>query len=219
MAERINTNFDPSGKFVRGASDHEGILEQLEKRVNEKTPDYIQRKLEGYIPVFVYGSLRQGFHNHGLLNDLPFLGKAHTTIEKYEMQDTGSFPVVYERAVKMKGKKHNPVVGKIHGEVYVVDPKTLLQLDRLESNGRMYTRSLQWIFLSDQTFPEKQRSHLSPSLKCWMYLGNEEFWRGVQNIVSCKSSVRNGVRFYDWASTYESSWSDEDAAWANYVRQ
>lgn len=206
-------------KFVRGTSDEETILEQLQLRVTDRTPDFLQRKLEGYIPVFVYGSLREGFHNHGLLKGLPFLGKGHTTIEKYEMQDTGSFPVVYERSIKVKGKKHNPVVGKVMGEIYVVDPKTLLQLDRLESNGNMYERSLQWIFMSDQRFPEKKQSSLSPSLKCWMYLGKESFWRGVSGTQSCKSKSRNGVKFYDWADVYETNWTDEDAAWANYVRQ
>ena len=60
MANRIK---GPGEKFVRGTYDGKGLLEQLSERETSSTPDFLERKLEGYIPVFVYGSLRQGFMN------------------------------------------------------------------------------------------------------------------------------------------------------------
>lgn len=203
MATRVYDNPTHDEKFMRGASDEPGILEQLSRRFQKQTPDFLKLKLEGVIPVFVYGSLRRGFHNHGFLKGLPYLGSAYTTIEKYEMRDAGggSFPVVFEREPKLKGKKRNPVVGKIRGEVYVVDPKTILALDRLEDNGRMYTRSMQWIFLDEQKIHEK--STIRPSIKCWMYLGEEKFWQGRCSSDPIISDMRNGVRYYDWSDSEE----------------
>lgn len=193
------TKVEEKMNFLRGSSDEPGILEQLSLRYNSRTPDFIERKLEGVIPVFVYGSLRRGFHNHGHLKDLPYLGQAYTTIEKYEMRDAGggSFPVVFERAPKIKGKKRNPVVGKIRGEVYAVDPKTLLRLDRLEDNGTMYTRSMQWIFLDEQRLSDK--TTIRPSIKCWMYVAEEKFWQGRCASDPIRSVMTNGVRYYDWS--------------------
>lgn len=207
MADKVKI---PSEKFVYGASDEPGLLEQLSRRWNERTPDYPERKLEGYVPVFVYGSLREGFMNHHILKGMPFLGRAHTTIEKFEMREAsgGAFPVVFEREPKIK-KKRNPVVGKIYGEVYVVDPKTLCTLDRLENNGRMYQRSLQYVFLQQQRL--RMNSTISPSIKCWMYLGVPEFWsRNGGAVESVKPKMSNGVQFYDWSDVYESNWSDRE---------
>lgn len=127
-----------------------GILEDLGRRYNRNSPDYLERKLEGQIPVFVYGTLRQGFSNHGLLKDLPYLGRGVSAIEKFEMREPhhGGFPLLFENGQRTNSA--NVMSGKVHGEVYVVDPLTLLELDRLEGNGYMYARSKQWITLRDQ---------------------------------------------------------------------
>lgn len=194
----------PGEHFVRGSYDDPTLLEQLSYRRQKTTPDWIERKMEEYIPVFVYGTLRRGFPNHNYLMNYPSLGSGYTTIEKYEMRQTngGGFPVVFEREPKIKGRKRNPVVGKVQGEVYIVDPKGLLYLDRLEGNGRMYQRSLQWIFLQDQ---EGKGYGLPPSVKCWIYLGVEDFWKHSGAPETCASSTKNGVKYYDWADEYEAT--------------
>lgn len=92
--------------------------------------------------VFVYGTLRRGEANHHLLSGAEFCG-VHRTRPCYRMLHLGTYPGV--------------VAGgsiAIEGEVYQVDKKGLVHLDRLEDYPRLYTRRLiptpwgrAWIYL------------------------------------------------------------------------
>lgn len=81
--------------------------------------------------VFVYGTLLKGFGNHRILRDgdAEFLGKA--TVEGYRIFG-GSVPFAFAT--------NNPE-DKLEGEVYLVDMRTLKNLDILEGNGRFYHRT------------------------------------------------------------------------------
>lgn len=82
-------------------------------------------------PVFVYGSLLSGLGNHPFIVGGTFLSPAIVP-GKFKMIDLGSFPAVFR----------DDDGCDIIGEVYQVDGATLRRLDRLESNGRFYTREL-----------------------------------------------------------------------------
>ena len=71
--------------------------------------------------VFVYRTLKRGFHNHHFLAGAKFLGTGRTK-EKYAMYAEGGIPFV------VQGEQ----VSFIHGELYVVDKMCLRNLDRLE---------------------------------------------------------------------------------------
>ena len=79
--------------------------------------------------VFVYGSLKKGFHNHRVLGDSEFV--CTDILSGYSLVDLGSFPMALP----------NPD-GCILGEVYYVTPETLEALDRLESEGSFYKREV-----------------------------------------------------------------------------
>lgn len=68
--------------------------------------------------VLTYGSLRKGFHNHGLLGMSKFLGMTDVPGKMYSL---GSFPGV---------RLDEP--GSVKCEVYEVDDLTLKRLDKLE---------------------------------------------------------------------------------------
>jgi gamma-glutamylcyclotransferase (GGCT)/AIG2-like uncharacterized protein YtfP len=78
--------------------------------------------------VFVYGSLKRGFHNHGILegSNARFRGN-HKTEANYTMYSLGSFPGVVQGGET-----------SIRGEVYEVD--SLKSLDTLEGYPSFYTR-------------------------------------------------------------------------------
>lgn len=77
--------------------------------------------------VFVYGSLKRGGSNHGLLREADFEGTLE--VEGLEMWDTGrGFPACV------------PGDGVVEGEVYRVDDATLAAVDRLEGHPSMYER-------------------------------------------------------------------------------
>lgn len=78
--------------------------------------------------VFCYGTLKQGFGNHHLLETSTRLGEATTTGTMYSM---GWFP-----AITLKGDT------TIKGEVYDVDADTLARLDRLEGYPGWYDREV-----------------------------------------------------------------------------
>jgi len=78
--------------------------------------------------VAVYGSLREGLHNHRLLEDSDYLGLDWTDPD-YTMLSLGSFPGIVEggeTAIKI--------------EVYQVNQDTFTNLDRLEGYPNFYNR-------------------------------------------------------------------------------
>jgi gamma-glutamylcyclotransferase (GGCT)/AIG2-like uncharacterized protein YtfP len=79
--------------------------------------------------VFVYGTLKKGYHNHYLLKDAKYLGK-NLTLPSFTMLNLGAFP-----GVVFGGNT------PIHGEVYEVDEATFARLDRLEGYPNFYNRT------------------------------------------------------------------------------
>lgn len=70
--------------------------------------------------IFVYGTLKKGFHNHRYLNNSTLLGKAKTK-QVYTMTTNGSFPIVQRGG--------NTVIS---GEVYKVAPEDIRGIFALE---------------------------------------------------------------------------------------
>ena len=112
-----------------------------------------------YYYVFVYGSLKNDFHNSGVLKYSEFVCssrlKDHALYVFGTKTGSGNFPV-------MIPNKHHSVMG----EVYIVDDYTLKILDDLESEGDMYNRVLVDI-LVDGSIQE-----------VYTYVGNHSFWKG-----------------------------------------
>lgn len=82
----------------------------------------------GLCRIFVYGSLRRGGYNHGLLRRARFLGYERTARE-YTMVDLGRYPGVLSGGGTA-----------VLGEVYAVSAATISRLDRLEDYPRSYDR-------------------------------------------------------------------------------
>ena len=76
--------------------------------------------------IFVYGTLKSGFHNHYLLEDSE--KRESGFAEGIELHQGPGFPFA------KKGQ------GVTHGEVYYVDDKTLMQVDQLEGYPGWYER-------------------------------------------------------------------------------
>lgn len=101
--------------------------------------------------VFVYGSLKSGFYNHKLLQDIgaEFIDNFATAPE-YKMWSLGYFPCITEDG-------DTP----IFGEIYEVDSEFgLSKLDRLEGHPRWYKRKLidthvgpTWVYVFHDRLP------------------------------------------------------------------
>lgn len=79
------------------------------------------------ILVAVYGSLKSGESNNGLLINSELLGSG-TTLPNYDLLDFKAYPGAI------------PGTNSLRVEVWNVDSDTLLRLDRLESHPHFYKR-------------------------------------------------------------------------------
>lgn len=108
--------------------------------------------------VFVYGTLKAGHSNAGLLAAATFVGDA-VTVPEFTMfaENYNHFPMVAEGGNKV-----------IKGEVYEVNEFTLSRLDSLEGHPRWY-----------------QRKEVNTSLgKAWMYIMPREKCEGLNEVQS-----------------------------------
>ena len=81
--------------------------------------------------VFVYGTLKRGCRNHGVIRTADFL-MTTSTRPKYVMYDCGSYPALVERDPGMA----------VIGELFEVSAGLLEVLDRFEDVPRQYCRSV-----------------------------------------------------------------------------
>lgn len=103
--------------------------------------------------LFVYGTLKRGQANHSKLQAARWEGEA--TLEGACLFDLGPFPMA------IGGE------GQIQGELYVVPPATLVEMDAFEGVPRLYQRHL----LS-----------LADGRQAWVYLGRPHQVRHVKRL-------------------------------------
>lgn len=108
--------------------------------------------------VFVYGTLKKSFYNSYILQDdtkALYCGDYTTKSSIYTMYSYGGFPAVSR--VEQGGFK-------IKGELYIVTPDVLEEMDRLEFHPQWYKRHR--VILDDGTWafmyliPEEDLTHL-----------------------------------------------------------
>jgi gamma-glutamylaminecyclotransferase len=116
--------------------------------------------------VFVYGSLKKGFHNHRLLSSgqAKFLGDAQSIAPEYAMLDLGSFPGLIEGTQR------------VTGELYEVDDHTFHRLDSLEGHPHMYTRY-------ERRF--RMEAGDRDALNAWVYIYNEGGYGFRSRLIEC----------------------------------
>lgn len=90
------------------------------------------------IKAFVYGTLMQGLWNHRFLEGQRQIGKA--SLYGYRMYNVSSFPGIVESK-----SADQP----INGELYEIDERCLMLLDRLEGEGRLYKRVAEKVITKD----------------------------------------------------------------------
>lgn len=100
--------------------------------------------------VFVYGSLKRGFHNAPLLEEAEFMGPA-LTVSPYMMLDAGAFPLLIDPSELAHPRNYVDFSGSVRGEVYKVDKAMLARLDHLEGHPNFYRRSRIDVQLADET--------------------------------------------------------------------
>lgn len=91
--------------------------------------------------VFVYGSLKQGFHNHPLLyhGAAIYQGEA-ITVSPYLMLSGAVYPFLLNPAAFIRKTSVEGAIGRVKGELYIVRERLLDRLDTLEGHPDFYQR-------------------------------------------------------------------------------
>ncbi|CAL1679904.1 unnamed protein product [Lasius platythorax] len=118
--------------------------------------------------VFVYGTLKRGEPNHGLIKDAAngyakFLGLGRTTV---------SYPLVIATKYNIPFLLKKPDVGNfVLGEIYDVDSKMLKRLDELEEHPTFYERTEEEVLLTPEATlkPGKTFEEVGELTKAWIY--------------------------------------------------
>jgi len=109
--------------------------------------------------VFVYGTLKQGYSNHGLLHSAKFIGGGVTVSGGFTMLN-GGFPMCLSGGLF-----------KVKGELYEVqDQRTLDNLDRLEGVPSFFNRHDVSVELSN-----------GDVVDAFMYVGNPRYGNGANS--------------------------------------
>ena len=179
------------------------VTDELLKRRDGYTPDFLDLKMKEYIPVFTYGTLKVGQRLFGTLSDQIYLGEGYTATQNYLMENSEmDFPVAFDAKVL------NPKSASLFGDAFLVKPDVLLELDRIECNGEMYRREERWIYLLDQKIGT---TRFRPSMRCWVYLGVPDFWRHYTTIPLAVKKIGNGEkerRIYNWNPSFSDQLND-----------
>ena len=104
--------------------------------------------------IFVYGSLKKGFHNHRVMEmaKARFLSKAQSKDRAFSLFSLGSFP-----ALDLAKSDETPF--KIEGELYEVPNNGVPVIDRLESG---YTKGMITLDAGDHGLVEANVYYLRP---------------------------------------------------------
>jgi gamma-glutamylcyclotransferase (GGCT)/AIG2-like uncharacterized protein YtfP len=119
--------------------------------------------------VFVYGTLKKGYGNHGLLQrcNAEFVGTA--SLPNYNMRHLGGFPAIYRTAAGYPAVK---------GEIYWVNADGLVALDRLEGvDSGLYRRDREFILGIGDCFVYVQPY---PKSDTWECVANND-WKGMDS--------------------------------------
>jgi gamma-glutamylaminecyclotransferase len=119
--------------------------------------------------VFVYGTLKRGYWNNGLLSRAKFLAEGTTVPDTFSMYD-GGFPYVTKDGIC-----------RIRGEVWeVTDALTMENLDRLEGVPHHYVRKEVEIELDDDE-AEPTFDGIKRRADAYMYIASAHTQRSLEN--------------------------------------
>lgn len=93
-----------------------------------------------YVPVFMYGAEKKGFAEQRVMRGQDPIGRGHTRDGYFSMQLFNKEPVVF-------CETKNPDTGRLYGELYLVTPSHLAELDQrymVGTYGRRFLRLVRW---------------------------------------------------------------------------
>ncbi|XP_018337897.1 PREDICTED: putative gamma-glutamylcyclotransferase CG2811 isoform X2 [Trachymyrmex septentrionalis] len=158
--------------------------------------------------VFVYGTLKRGEPNHGLMKDTAhgyakFLGLGKTTIQ---------YPLVIATKYNIPFLLKKPNTGNyVFGEIYDVDSNMLKRLDELEEHPKLYERTEETVLLASKAALKlgKTFEEVNESTKAWIYF-LPKFKSSLLDGAMYESYSNNGSHGLKYCENYEEAASLDD---------
>lgn len=122
--------------------------------------------------LFVYGTLRKGFHNHYFLenDNVKFIGSGET-IDKFAMcVKTSSIFLNRKYNISIPFVTRSPSISTIKGELYLVPNMLLKAIDILEGHPFFYEREKVIVKVNDKLY------------NAWMYFYNKDLDFNIHTI-------------------------------------
>jgi hypothetical protein len=169
------------------------LTDELFERVNDTTPDWLDIKRVENIPVFVVGQERPGGRHFPILKDSIWLGEGRTVTHSYLMERSE-----YDGPVVWHCPKTTMNTHMLHGDIFLVNAKVILNLDFVNANSEMTRREKNFVWLYDQPLKGKEGKSFRPSLKCWMWVGREQFWEDQTTLRMATKKTEAGHEYFEW---------------------
>jgi gamma-glutamylcyclotransferase (GGCT)/AIG2-like uncharacterized protein YtfP len=140
---------------------------------NSCTPDILELQNRNGHLLFVYGTLKAGFSRESVLysDEARFIATGvtnHVYSLYYQPNRKDPFPVL------LPAKIGQPA-GNIVGQLYIVSPKKLIEIDAHEANTRLYHRLKMNIQIV--TKPIDKNYQIYSTLYAWAYMGIPGLWK------------------------------------------
>jgi gamma-glutamylcyclotransferase (GGCT)/AIG2-like uncharacterized protein YtfP len=141
-----------------------------------RTPDVPQLQTRRGHLLFVYGNMKAGFPKHKFLTDAhaKFVAMGVTTMRYSLFFDPGSQQE--KKPVMMPAILGSPA-GSVLGQLWMVYPDTIFNLDMLERNGDLFQRMKVQVQIINK--PEDREYQLYSCPYAWAYMGRTPEWKGL----------------------------------------
>jgi gamma-glutamylcyclotransferase (GGCT)/AIG2-like uncharacterized protein YtfP len=146
-----------------------------------------------YVPVFLYGTEKQGFSEHrSVMGGRDPVGRGLTVDRYYVMKTYKNEPLVF-------AEPQNPNAGKVFGEIFMVTPSELAELDNRYMNGsygRRSSRIVSWW----PTSTKDQKNKPVETNRVLCYTAYAPAWEerkiGITPLPCVSSDKDGGYRYY-----------------------
>lgn len=138
---------------------------------NSYSPDIsYQESKFSYIPIFVYGTQMQLYSDHSIMGGFPRIGIATTVRPIFTMYKTKTNePVVLGEYAPTTNS------ARVRGELYVVPPSVMFQLDSFTCRGVHFYRRKETVRYIDPKDLLKAKT-CTHQTEAWMYIGFDSAW-------------------------------------------
>ncbi len=186
------------------------LREFMEQRTAETscTPDMpFLNRMYDEIPVFVYGTEKEGF------SEGYYLAKKGRLIGEGRTSDQRFFTVIseYSSPVALRDYNGSPKLGAIYGQLWAISPELLAVLDMKYCNTLLFSRTrtmVKW----HKTEEQHKKNKMVYFTEAYFYLGRDEYWTD-ERLAKLKAgkffTARDGTPYYSYTSVDDA----ENNAW------